>query len=184
MVMSVESQDSQNFSRAQSNADIDHPDQPVAKRRTGQWQALQHRGRLDAHQRESGHPVDDRLGTWHFMDAKGWGQYVQYSADGPKPDVSHQKELQCQEDQVHFVLKGRRLALHLQPAQVSPGLFELFLEAIPLLFGPDQFLAQIPIFLTSLPGLGFPLISALPELGPLAHCSLFCQSILLPMMPS
>ena len=70
MMMGIQGQHGHDLARAQANTDIDHPDQPLVKAgtRCPRWS-----GRVDAHDGESEHPIDDSLRTRCLMDAQ-WPQ--------------------------------------------------------------------------------------------------------------
>jgi hypothetical protein len=67
------------------------------------------------------------------------------------------------------VLPGKSLPLALQLTPASPGLFERGGGTVSLLLNPRQLLTQVAIVVGSLRRLLFPLLSALADLGPLAH---------------
>jgi len=59
MVMGINGQHGENLARAQANADIDHPNQTVAKGRLAHRQAPKLAGGVKTDDRQSDHPIDD-----------------------------------------------------------------------------------------------------------------------------
>ena len=70
MMMGIQGQHGENLARAQANTDIDHPDEAIGKGGLVQGQAPQGTGRVDAHDGEPDHPIDDGLRTRRLLDAK------------------------------------------------------------------------------------------------------------------
>ena len=73
------------------------------------------------------------------------------------------------------MLHGEAQALGLQLTQASLGLFECFVGVVSLVFDPSQLLALVAIFIGSLRGFVFPLLSAVADFGQVAHQALSGQ---------
>ena len=67
------------------------------------------------------------------------------------------------------MLNGKALALDLKRTQASLGLFERCVGAVSLVFDPRQLLALVAVLIGSLRRFVLPLLSALSDLGQLAH---------------
>jgi len=63
MMMGIQGQYGRNLTRARADTDMDHPDGAITKGSMTQGQAPQGSGHVDAHDRESYHPIDDGLWT-------------------------------------------------------------------------------------------------------------------------
>ena len=89
MVLGVERQDGHDLACAQGDTDINHPDESVGKRCLAQGEALQHPSRLDAYERKSRHPVDNRLRAWRFLDPQSQSEETEDTRGSAKPDAGH-----------------------------------------------------------------------------------------------
>ena len=87
--MGVESQDGHDLARAQGDADIDHPDQPIGKRCLAQGKPFN----IGADWMRTIESLVTQLmiglRTRRFLDAKGLSEYAEDPGDGAKPDASH-----------------------------------------------------------------------------------------------
>jgi len=73
MVMGIEGHHGENLAGAQANAEIDHPDEATGKGGRIERQAPPGTGRVEAHEGESDHPMDDGLRTRCLPNAQGAG---------------------------------------------------------------------------------------------------------------
>ena len=179
MVMGIPGQDGQHFTRAQANADIDHPDEAIGKGGLAEGEAPKGAGRLEAHDREPDHPIDDGVRAWCFLDAKNPREETQDARDGTKAAVSDSKELESQGDDVDLRHGGEALQLGLELTQACLGLFEGCGDTVSLNLDASVLCALVALSVASLLRLVFPLISTVFHFGKLAHhmCS---GSLLLP----
>src|SRR5712692_7600962 len=157
VVAGVKRQDAENLACAQTDTDVDHPDEPIGEWREAQGDTLQPPGRLDAHNRKTCHPVDKRLRTRGLLDAQHLSEETEHPSNGTKTDPSPYKQLQSQPHQVDLVLHDKPLRLRLFLTQTILGLFEGLAGVVSLFSDPLEFFAQIPIVLCALLGFAFPL---------------------------
>src|SRR3989442_965434 len=175
VVAGVKRQDAENLACAQTDTDVDHPDEAIGEWRETQGDTLQQPVRLDAHNCKTCHPVDKRLRTRGLLDAQHLSEETEHPSNGTKTDPSPYKQLQSQPHQVDLVGHDKPLRLGLFLTQTILGLFEGLAGVVSLFSDPLEFFAQIPILLCALLGFAFPLISTLSEFGLLAHHAPSCQ---------
>src|SRR5712692_12114461 len=131
MVMDINGQDGQDFTHAQANTAIDHPDEAVGKGGLAQREAPKGAGRVETHDGEPDDPMDDGLRARLFVDAQGQSQESEDARDRAKANASDEKELESQGDHVDLGHSGESMELGLELTQVGqqPLLLEKGAEA-------------------------------------------------------
>ena len=167
--MGLERSNGDNLARAQTNAEIDHPDQAVAEGGVAQGSSSQRTSGFEPPDRESAHPVDDGLGTRGFLHTEFGAQESQDATDGAKADAHRSKELQAEPNDIDLRPHGHGLSVVLKLAQAALGRFEVLLGLIMLGFDAGELLAQVTVVIAALLGFGLPLVAAVFELRKLTH---------------
>jgi hypothetical protein len=161
----IEHQHTAQLARAECDAGIKHPDQPVGAGEQVPGSALKQRDRLQAHHRETHDPVDDGLGARGLAEVQPVCQSMQHARHGAKADASACKQGESQPHPLGREDGGPALL-------VAPGLFGLvegLFGQVALLAKTLEFFAQVAMVLGSFCGVLFPLLAALCACGWLAH---------------
>jgi hypothetical protein len=169
MMMGIQGQHSDNLARTQPDADINHPDEAVGKGGLIQGQAPQSAGRVDAHDGEPDHPIDDGLRTRCLLDAKRESQQSQDTRDRAKADAGLKKELQGEGDHVDLWAAGESAQPRLQLSHSGLRRVESVGELIALGLDTPLLSSLVTLALAALLGFLFPLSPAVFHFGELAH---------------
>lgn len=175
MVLGVNSQDGQDLARPQADADINHPDEPITEGGRDQGSAPQPVRRIAADDSQSCDPIDDRLRTRGFAQARPLSEELEHSRHDTKADPHLSKESQIQPHQIDFVRHDQPVGLGFVALQTLLRLLVGVLGAVALLLDPCKFFAQIAILLGPLRRFPFPLLAAVSEFGLLTHHAPSCH---------
>src|SRR5712692_3831670 len=169
MVMDINGQDGQDFTCAQANTAIDHPDEAVGKGGLAQREAPKGAGRVETHDGEPEDPIDDGLRARRFVDAQGQSQESEDARDGAKANASVEKKLESQGDHVDLGYGGESMELGLELTQVGLRRLEGGGDSVALRLEASALFALVTLALAALLGFVFPLISTVLHFGELAH---------------
>jgi len=169
MVVGVGGQDGAHLPHTQADADIDHPQQTMGKRRLAQGQACESAGRVETDDRESYHPSDDGLRARGVLDAKSPGESTQDARDGAKANARHEKELPGQQDHVHLGLGDASLRWARELTQTRLGRFEGCGGAVAFGCEASDLFPLVAIVVAALRRFVFPLMSTVLDCGELTH---------------
>ena len=169
MVMGINSQDGQDFTRAQANTAIDHPDEAVGKGGLAQREAPKGAGRVEAHDGESDDSIDESLRARHFVDAQGQSQESEDTRDRAKANASDAKELERHVDHIDLGHGGESMQLGFDLTQAGLRRFEGCGDSVAFRLEASALFALVALALAALRGFVFPLISTVGQFGELAH---------------
>jgi hypothetical protein len=169
MVRGVKGQDGHHLARAQANTAGNPPDEPVTQGLRSEGEALEQAGRFDADDREAHAPMEARLRTRRFGEAKGPSAETQATSDGAQSTARHQKELE-----------SKKTSRHLRPGDKSLGVVRTLTQrrlrlgdglrgSVPLGGDAGDLFARVALSVTSWLGFGLPRISTVGDLRKLPH---------------
>ena len=130
---------------------------------------------MDTDDRESVYPIDEGLRTRGLLEAKGPRQEAQDARDGAQSDACHQKELECQKDQLPLRPGDKSLGVVLELPQMRLGLFECRGGSVSRSADARKLFALVSIAIAPQCGFMFPLIPTVFDFGKLTHHTHACS---------